>query len=311
MKLVQAIAALEAVNELAQSLGVFIDEHTPLSYAPLFPGERVETEDVGEGSVPPGQALTLERLITRALIASENEPANKLFEFVGWSGFRAWSQRHHLPHIRIEHRLSEFRPPREQRWTPRITLHAQEGTVAIPEQKPELEDFKESELRIGSAYRDSTGKLVHEGLDFSLKNRFDLVSAVEVLNRIGKREFRLTERQWNLIDRAMTTPPMECALPVYSSAEWMSERFKPMMRGLLAVRPAEEWTMGNKIGEAYGFSSDMATICHIPSGRVAHVAASIWCCASGILNTDEYEYESIGRPYLALVGKHTADMLTK
>jgi hypothetical protein len=307
VKLVLAIAAMEKMNRLAESLGITIDETTPLSYHPLFAGERTEEMDTGEGEFAPGRPLTLERLIWRALVASENEPSNKLYEFVGWNGLREWAERHGLPRIVIEHRLSEFRDREEQRWTPRIEIHGAGKTIEIAEARPGLHTTSDQYLSgpreaIGTGYIDAKGGLIQEPMNFAFKNRFDLSSAVKVLERLHEGRFSLSPEQMNLIGRAMSTPPGASESPRYRGPAWSMERFKPMLSGLSAVRPAHEWEVRNKIGEAYGFASDMATIKHLPTGRVAHASASIWCCASGILNADRYEYATVGRPFLELVG---------
>jgi hypothetical protein len=313
VKVPLAIAALEAANRLARAEGASAPEHCPLQYQPLFPGEQVEVLDQGEGVIDQGRELTLARLIWRALVASENEPANKLYEFVGHDGMQEWAARHGLPGTRIVHRLSEFRSVEEQRRSPRIVMHTSNGDIVIPERqgRQACEPVVSVGDRIGSGFIDGCGSLRNEPMDFSAKNAFGLRDSISVLRKIDTRGFDLTAAQLNVVRSAMSTPPQDSVDPRYVGPEWSNQKFKPLLAGLSNVASPSVWNVHNKIGQAYGFFSDMAKVEHRPSGRVIYVAASVWCCENGILNADRYEYETVGRDFLAAVGEAAGRTLLK
>jgi hypothetical protein len=313
VKVPLTIAALEEANRLARGVGASAPEHCPLRYEPLFEGEQVEMLDQGEGVSVEGQEITLARLIWRALVASENEPSNKLYEFVGHDGMQEWAARHGLPGTRIMHRLSEFRSVEEQRRSPRIVMHTSNGDIDIPERQGQMsrELAAPTGDRIGGGFIDASGILQHEPLDFSAKNAFGLRDSISVLHKLETGGFDLTAAQMDIIRSSMSTPPQDSVDPRYIGPEWNGEKFKPLLAGLSNVASPSAWNVHNKIGQAYGFFSDMAKVEHAPSGGVIYVAATVWCCESGILNADSYEYETVGREFLAAVGEAVGRTLLK
>jgi len=59
----------------------------------------------------------------------------------------------------------------------------------------------------------------------------------------------------------------------------------------------------NKIGQAYGYLSDTAYFHEPASGLEFFLSALIYVNADGIFNDDRYEYETIGLPFLAQLGR--------
>ena len=57
----------------------------------------------------------------------------------------------------------------------------------------------------------------------------------------------------------------------------------------------------NKVGWAYGYLSDMA---HLKQGKnECFVSCKMYLNSDGVLNDGRYEYESIGRPAMAEIGR--------
>ena len=63
----------------------------------------------------------------------------------------------------------------------------------------------------------------------------------------------------------------------------------------------------NKVGNAYGYSIDNAYIYNKKSDRHFVLTACIYTNANNILNDNKYEYDEIGIPFLAEIGR----LLTK
>ena len=63
----------------------------------------------------------------------------------------------------------------------------------------------------------------------------------------------------------------------------------------------------NKVGNAYGYSIDNAYIYNKKSDRHFILTASIYTNENNILNDNNYEYDEIGIPFLAEIGR----LLTK
>ena len=59
----------------------------------------------------------------------------------------------------------------------------------------------------------------------------------------------------------------------------------------------------NKVGDAYGFLIDNAYIVDFEKGVEFILAATILCNSDGIFNDDTYDYDAVGFPFLARLGR--------
>ena len=59
----------------------------------------------------------------------------------------------------------------------------------------------------------------------------------------------------------------------------------------------------NKVGDAYGFLTDVAYIVDFEKKIEFMLSARIYCNADGILNDDAYDYETTGFPFMKQLGK--------
>ncbi|MGH8106583.1 MAG: hypothetical protein ACREO2_09705, partial [Arenimonas sp.] len=58
-----------------------------------------------------------------------------------------------------------------------------------------------------------------------------------------------------------------------------------------------------KTGEAYGYLSDSSYLVDQGTGSECFLSTVIHCNPDGIYNDDKYDYEEIGLPFLAALGK--------
>jgi hypothetical protein len=59
----------------------------------------------------------------------------------------------------------------------------------------------------------------------------------------------------------------------------------------------------NKVGDAYGFLTDVAYIVDFDKQIEFMLSARIYCNADGVLNDDKYDYATIGLPFMKQLGK--------
>ena len=87
--------------------------------------------------------------------------------------------------------------------------------------------------------------------------------------------------------------------PVYDPDEYPDDYVKFLLSGLERVLPRERFRIYNKIGQAYGFTTENAWVVDPDSGRGFFLAATLYTNADGVLNDDVYEYETVAQPFLA------------
>jgi hypothetical protein len=308
VKLLAAVCVLRRVRELRQQGGPWsgFTLDTPLAYFPENAEPITRDETNREGG-----ALTLRHCIRRALIVSENPPHNRLYEFLGHTGINEELVRLGFTGGVVNHRLDDVRSPEEQRTTPRIVATLEDGTrLEIPKRvgTPPGHPQEISRTHVGHGFwRDG---VLNEGpLDFAApgaeKNRVRLADLHALICRLLPRDpdaahavaatdLGLTPQDLSFLHRCMTVLPRESRNPIYDPTNFPDDYVKPMLNGLLALEPRAR--VINKLGWAYGFVTDAAVV-EAPGCVAFGLSFTMWACAKGILGNDDYEYESLAKPF--------------
>ena len=82
-----------------------------------------------------------------------------------------------------------------------------------------------------------------------------------------------------------------------------------MLPGIARVIPREYVRIYNKTGQAYGFSIENAWVEDIRTGRGFFLAATLYTNSNGTLNDDQYDYDTIARPFMEARGEAVAKEL--
>jgi hypothetical protein len=64
----------------------------------------------------------------------------------------------------------------------------------------------------------------------------------------------------------------------------------------------------NKVGDAYGHLIDVAYVADFKNNIEFFVSAAIYCNKDGILNDNQYDYDSVGFPFLKNIGRVLYDL---
>jgi hypothetical protein len=315
VKLFAAVAALERLAELRQETGLPIDADTALAFHPLFAGEELEDADPSNLA---GGRITVRAEIRKLFLVSDNQAFNRLYELVGQDGLYASLRAAGLDAARLVHRLAEARTPEENRRMPRIEFLGEGFRHTLRERlcDPLPAAPPAAGLLVGRAYLDAEGSRIERPMDFSAKNRISLADLQRGLCMVvrpevdcGGRGFSLSEEDRALLRQAMSQVPRESANPRYDPAEHPDAAVKPLLPGLERVLPGARLLVHNKIGWAYGFTTENAWVLDTATGRSFFLAATLYTNADGVLNDDRYEYDEVARPFLADLGEAVARAL--
>ncbi|MEM7354754.1 MAG: serine hydrolase, partial [Acidobacteriota bacterium] len=265
IKLCAAVAALEEVGRLAEATDLPIEPTTPMIYHPLFDDEVLEAEDPSNLK---GGHITIEHEIRKLFLVSDNTAYNRLYELVGQDALNRSMHRAGLDSARIVHRLSEFRTVDENRRMPRITFQGSEFRHVVPPRtsRDEIVPITVGGLDIGRAFLRG-GETIEKPLDFRPKNRMALADLQRALAKVvrpdldlGSPSFELDEGQRALLLEPMRQLPRESQNPVYEAKEYPDDYVKFLLPGLERLVPKERLQIFNKIGQAYGFSTENAYV---------------------------------------------------
>lgn len=117
-----------------------------------------------------------------------------------------------------------------------------------------------------------------------------------------KLRFRLTEDDYRFLYKYMAMKPKESLFPQYDSS-YNDAYVKFFLFGGSGRIDDPSLRIFNKVGDAYGFLTDVAYIVDSTNGVEFMLSASIYCNSDGIFNDDKYDYENVGFPFLKHLGE--------
>ena len=290
IKLVEAVAALEAVTELREGGA------SSLEVGAGFVSENASKRRSG--------VATIANLVSAAIVISDNDASNDLLDLAGFDGLHQRMWRLGLSSVRIRHRLA-VPPSDDARVTPRIELFAGPVPVVIAPRDGQvvLGKNEESGVRVGESHL-AAGRLVEEPMSFEAKNRVSLQDLQDLLVAVMRPELRggaaprLGERERSLLIESLTTLPSARGLSPSADAE-----HKPLLAGIERVVPRSSLTVASKSGRAYGFVVDNAHVVDARTGRSFFLTATLHVNGNGRMNDDLYEYREVALPALADLGE--------
>lgn len=269
--------------------------------------------------------VIVENLIKKIFVYSDNDAYNVLFRILGKDYINTLYSRLGLD-ARIIHLLSEsaFSFPPEAN---NMTYHHQLSSYYLPEQvdSTQLVDFRKtlnvfgdvqtwkSSLHLngeskGRGYLDSNDTIVYQSFDFSGKNYLPLTSSLGALERVIKPScfpdslrFTFSELTRLQLIEAMDLLPKNLPEPIdtlpdnYVKFFWKGNKTSESI--------PESIHIYNKVGWAYGYLSDIAYFRDEQNGIEFFLAATIHVNENEIYNDGIYEYDEVGLPFLAELGK--------
>lgn len=317
VKLAAAALALQKMRDLnrqravAAPAGRSIAPDSPMLTDSAFLGQTRVRRDTSSASGRP----TLANYVRKALLVSDNDAFNRLYEFVGPEELNREIARLGLRHSRLLHRLSVGDQEPGSRHTNPVTFYA-DTAASQPVFAQPAGTFAGAWPRlglrhehIGQAYL-KDGKQVAGPLDFTLKNAFSLPDLQRLLRLVlfpetvpPARRLRLLPPDYALLREALSQPPRQSPHPRYDAAHYPDTYAKFLLGGGGLVPLPLGVRVFNKIGQAYGFLIDNAYIQDEAHGIEFLLSAVVYVNADGVLNDDRYEYDAIGFPFLRDLGR--------
>ncbi|PIF00206.1 MAG: hypothetical protein CR994_07005 [Maribacter sp.] len=249
--------------------------------------------------------------IIKIFTISDNAANNRLFEFLGQDEINEKLGQKGIGPVRISHRLSS--DDAYEITTRPLVVYLNDSTTAMLDNMTNTSATPLDINRIlkGNAYYDEDDVLVNEPFDFSLKNYYTINAQHNVLKRIvfpecfdQSERFDLSDTQRDFLLEAMQTLPKEAN---YDPKEYYDSYVKFFMYGDSKADIPDHMEIQNKVGHAYGTLTDCAYINDTKNNVEFLLTATILVNKNGIFNDNVYEYDSIGIPFLAALGKEVYD----
>jgi hypothetical protein len=311
IKLAGAVAALERMNALRRERVPELDERVPLAFHPIRRTDRLLADDSDNLD---GGKLTLEHVIREALIVSDNESYNRLYDFSGQDWLNDRMARAGLSSFKLSHRLSIQMSTADNKRTPIVELRFPTGPVLI-EARTGTKDLsleRTPDVYIGREHMQGDSK-VKSPMSFFYKNRATLRDLQGLMVRVARPDIALPGEPFDLTDaqRAFLLDSLKClpgdsANPRYAREQFPDDFAKFFRPGLLRAIGAADLELYNKVGLAYGFALDNAYVVDKARGLQFFLTAVVYADADGVVNDNQYEYETAALPWLADVAEIVA-----
>ena len=309
VKLPASLLALEKLNNLNIP---GLDKYTPLRIDSAYSGQtRVEIDTTAVDSFP-----TIAHYIKKIFLVSDNDAYNRLYEFLGHQYITETLRQKGYQHTHLIRRLERALSPEENRATNPFTFYR--GEQIIYQQpliiNPNPYRLNMRDIRQGKGYY-KNNELFNQPMDFSNSNYFSIPDQQAILKSVFFPEavpedsrFNLTEDDYRFLYTYMGLRPLESEITAYhDSSEYYDGYVKFFMFGDTKEPIPSSIRIFNKCGESYGYLIDNAYIVDFEKRIEFLLTAVIQVNQDQIYNDDKYEYDEIGFPFLANLGRMIYD----
>lgn len=287
VKLPVAILALEKLNELQKS-GIKIGKDT--EYAIL--------NDTVHHSIA--------RDIREIFAISDNDAYNRLFEFLGQDYINKKLREKGLAPVRISHRFSGDTSLDTITKQMIFQLEGNEKFELPVTQNSTANPLELNGIEKGKAYMEN-GEIQKGTFSFKLKNYFPLTVQHQLMKQLffpekfdPNRRFKLDVEDREFLFKAMSDLPREAG---YDQNIYYDSYSKFFIFGDSEKPVTSHIKVYNKVGYAYGTLTETAYI-HDPVHNVEFIlSATLLVNENKIFNDNEYEFDSIGVPFFAELGR--------
>lgn len=247
--------------------------------------------------------------VKKIFLISDNDASNRLYEFVGQSKINTRLREMGYDSTEIIHRLSIPMTPEQNRITNEVVFY--EDSVPVYNKVAEISGLPKlpRSEKLGAGYI-SGGKVINEPFDFSIRNRFLLPDLHNILRSVifpdavpAAQRFGIDSSDRDFVMKYMSEYPSKVGFPPYDSAQYWDAYCKFLLVGSERKPIPEHIKIYNKVGDAYGFLTDVAYITDTKNGVEFMLSATIYCNEDGIFNDNKYEYDELGFPFMKHLGE--------
>ena len=302
VKLPVAILALQKIRKL-QSQGIPIKADTPFTV--LYSENVIKKTD----STHPKNKLTIAHLIKKIFLVSDNMAFNYLFDFIGRDDANKAIHNIGITNFNLSHKFSDSV---NKNSTPRFIFFNQKGDT-LYNQAPIISNQKIKNTHLDGVLKGKgyvkDGTVIEEPMDFSEKNYASIVALNQILERIifpnvfsGNEQFNIEPEDYFFLRYWMSRTPNEVTIPFYDRETFFDSYCKFFIYGDKKGEMTNNTRIYNKVGLAYGTITDLAYV-KDRNGIEFFLTATILTNKNEIFNDNKYEYDQLGIPFLAALGR--------
>lgn len=302
VKMPVAFLSLQRLNEL--KIAGLTRRTTMITEQGLEAQTGVFNDPTSENGRP-----TVEHYIKKIFLVSDNDAFNRLYEFLGQEYINNSLHKMGYDSVQIIHRLSIAMNEEQNRTTNPMKFYNAANKIIY--QQPLLRSnlsHHNRQIFLGKGFM-SGDKLINEPFDFSKKNRLSLTDLHSILLSVifpasvpKEQRFNLTDEDYRFLYRHMSMLPKESKFPSYDTS-YTDAYVKFLLYGGSGAIDDPSIRIFNKVGDAYGFLTDVAYIVDFKNNVEFMLSANIYCNTDEVFNDDNYDYENVGFSFMKNLGK--------
>lgn len=252
---------------------------------------------------------SIAHFIKKVFLISDNVAYNRLYEFLGQQPINRRLHAMGYPDLRITRRFVRMNED-ENRHTNAMRFITDDGKL-LHHQPPayNTDAFNFSHInKMGNAHY-ANDSLVNTPIDFTKANNTTLNHLQQLLQSTlfpesvaPSNRFDLTEEDYKFLYRCLSQYPSETDYPKYDSTVYFDSYVKFFFKSGGRQLPPHVRVF-NKVGWAYGCMTDVSYVVDFKNKIEFMLTATIYVNRDGVMNDDQYEYDTIGSPFFYKLGQ--------
>ena len=295
IKLPITVLALSKINEL-RAEGSNISPKSKIKLSLLSNNNEIILKD---------SITSFQNLIADVFLVSDNSAANVLIDFIGYNYFNSSMSNLGFANTYLNHKFNPD-PFVDSSWI--ISSLDNEIISSNENQITVLASSNISNLKKGEK-RFINGEIKNESLDFSTKNRSSLTDMHNIMKNLIYPETALSKFNLNVEDYDFLRYWMsrftyeDLGAKYIGDSKFFSSYNKFFIHGTDTILNNTDVRVYNKIGQAYGTSTDSAYIKNYKEDLEFFLTATIYTNKNKIINDNIYEYGDTAIPFLSKLSK--------
>lgn len=302
VKMPLAFLSLEKLHELNQK---DINKYTTILFDSNYHKQvAMYTDSSSENKKP-----SIAHFIKRAFLISENDPYNRMYQFIGQGDINKKLLQKGYSSAKITRQFMGYTED-QNRHTNGIKFVNDNNTL-LYEQAPQYNTDSFSfgaPILIGNAHWNSKDELVQRPFDFTKHNHISLEDMQKMLQAIifpasvpVKSRFNISEEDRLFLLQFLSQYPSETNYPKYDTAHFYDSYVKFFFQDSTHRMP-NNIRVFNKVGWAYGFLTDVSYVLDTVNNIDYMLSATIYVNSDGVVNDSKYDEATVGFPFLKQIG---------
>ena len=302
VKMPLAFLAIEKLYELNQP---GVNKYTTMQFDSNYQRQVAMYADSSAQNKKPSIA----HFVKRAFLISENDPYNRLYQFMGQGPTNQKLLAKGYTSSKITKQFMGYTDD-QNRHTNGIQFMDEKGLLILkldPQYNKDSFQFG-APILIGDAHWNSKDQVVNAPFDFTRHNNISLEDMQKMLQSIifpasvpKQNRFNMTEADRLFLLQYLSQYASETNYPKYDSAHFYDSYVKFFFQDSTHSMP-KHIRVFNKVGWAYGFLTDVSYVLDTKNNIDYMLSATIYVNSDGVVNDSKYDEETVGFPFLNQIG---------